>query len=209
MKQVTTSGKTVEEAVESAVQQLQTTKDKVEVHVIDEGKKGVFGIFGAKRAIVQVTLRKTPGQIAEEYLLGIVNNFLVNPRVSLQKKGKKILYVLDAEDTSMLTANNGQALNALQEIVELYIRDIGSKFTQVIIDTDGFRAKRREELERLANELAERTIRNGSKTAFDPMPAFERKWVHSCLQRRHDVATKSVGSEPYRHIIIEPIRELS
>ncbi|WLV24701.1 RNA-binding cell elongation regulator Jag/EloR [Aciduricibacillus chroicocephali] len=209
MKQVTASGKTVEEAIESAVQQLQTTKDKVDVHIIEEGKKGIFGIFGSKRAIVQVTLRKTPGQIAEEYLLGIVSNFLKHPRVSLQKKGKKVLYVLEALDTSMLTANNGQALNALQEIVELYIRDIGSKFTQVIIDTDGFRARRRAELEKIAAELAERAIRTGSKTAFDPMPAFERKWVHSCLQRRSDVATKSIGSEPYRHIIIEPVKELS
>ena len=57
MKQVTATGQTVEEAVESALAQLQTTKDRTDIDIIDEGKKGLFGIFGTRPAVVKVTLK--------------------------------------------------------------------------------------------------------------------------------------------------------
>lgn len=65
MRQVTASGKTVAEAVETALQQLQVPKDEVSVHVIDEGKRGLFGIFGATRAVVKVTLKQETTNYSE------------------------------------------------------------------------------------------------------------------------------------------------
>lgn len=204
MKQVTASGKTVDEAIESAVDMLQTTKDRVDVHIVDEGRKGVLGIFGAKRAIVQATLRKSPAQLAETYLREIAENLVSNPHIILQEKGKRIRFIIEADNSDMLLEDNGRPLNALQDLVELYIRDAGSKYAQVEIDAAGYREKRRAELKAIAEELADRAVQSGNKTACDPMPSFERKWVHACLQRRKDITTKSVGKEPYRHIIIEP-----
>lgn len=54
MKEITASGQTVEQAVQSALEQLDTTRDHAEVEVIDEGRKGLLGVFGSKRAIVKV-----------------------------------------------------------------------------------------------------------------------------------------------------------
>lgn len=58
LREVTASGQTVEEAVQSALEQLGVEKSQVDVEVIDEGKKGVFGIFGSKRAFVKVTVAR-------------------------------------------------------------------------------------------------------------------------------------------------------
>ena len=68
MKQVTATGQTVEEAVESALAQLQTTEDRTEISIIDEGKKGIFGIFGSRPAVVKVTVKIDPIEEAKNFL---------------------------------------------------------------------------------------------------------------------------------------------
>ena len=68
MKQVTATGQTVEEAVESALAQLKTTKDRTEIDIIDEGKKGIFGIFGSRPAVVKVTVKIDPIEEAKKFL---------------------------------------------------------------------------------------------------------------------------------------------
>jgi len=206
VKQVTASGKTTEEAVQAALELLQVTRERAEIRILDEGKKGLFGIFGAKRAIVQAVRIKTPAEQAEEYLIGILSQLVANSRIERREKGKKVYFELfaDAAGIEVLIDKNGQVLNALQELVQLHIHTTGSKYAQVELDAGGYRTKRKETLRNLAMELAEKAIKTGRKTAFEPMPSYERKWVHACLQNRKDLETSSIGKEPYRHILIEP-----
>ncbi|MBY6271524.1 MAG: protein jag, partial [Bacillaceae bacterium] len=68
MKQVTATGQTVEMAVQSALNELKTTKDRVEIKIIDEGKRGLLGIFGSRPAIVKVTLKTDPVAEAKKFL---------------------------------------------------------------------------------------------------------------------------------------------
>ena len=65
MKQITATGQTVKEAVESALAQLQTTEDRAEISIVDEGKKGIFGIFGSRPAVVKVSVKIDPIEEAE------------------------------------------------------------------------------------------------------------------------------------------------
>lgn len=206
MKQVTASGKTTEEAIQAALDLLQVTKESAEIRIVDEGKRGLFGIFGAKRAIVQAVRIKTPAEQAEAYLTGILSQLVTDSRVERREKGKKVYFELftDAAGMDSLTSGDGQILNALQELVQLQIHTTGSKYAQVELDVDGYRAKRKETLRNLALELADKALKTGRKTAFDAMPSYERKWVHACLQSRKDIETSSIGKEPYRHILIEP-----
>ena len=69
MKQTTATGQTVKEAVESALAQLQITEDRADISIVDEGKKGIFGIFGARPAVVKVSVIKDPIEEAEKFLL--------------------------------------------------------------------------------------------------------------------------------------------
>ena len=75
MKQVTATGQTVKEAVQSALAQLKTTEDRTEVSIIDEGKKGIFGIFGSRPAIVKVTVKVDPIEETKKFLSMLVKKW--------------------------------------------------------------------------------------------------------------------------------------
>lgn len=78
------------------------------------------------------------------------------------------------------------------------------KYYTVTLDAEGYRERRRETLESLASRMADKVIRTKTKVALEPMPAYERKIIHSVLQDIPEVSTCSDGQEPHRHIVIKP-----
>ncbi|AXI11047.1 protein jag [Oceanobacillus zhaokaii] len=204
MKQITASGQTVEEAVQSALEQLNTTKDQVEIDIIDEGKKGLLGIFGAKRAIVKVSLTKDPIVEAEMYIKEVINNMNINVDVTTNVKGKHITFDLSGENIALLIGKRGQTLNALQYLVHLVLNKDKKAYYTVTLDAEGYRGRREETLETLALRMAEKALRLNKKVALEPMPSYERKIIHSKLQHHKSVSTYSDGVEPHRHIVIKP-----
>lgn len=204
MKEVTASGQTVEEAVQSALEQLNTTKDQVVVDVIDEGKKGFLGIFGSKRAIVKVTLAKKPVEEAEKFIKNVTSNMNMNVEITTSVSGKHVTYELDGENIAIIIGKRGQTLNALQYLVHLAINKDSRDYYTVTLDAEGYRNRRKETLESLALKMAEKAKRMNKNVALEPMPAFERKIIHNTLQKKKDISTFSDGVEPHRHIVIKP-----
>lgn len=204
MREVTASGQTVEEAVQSALGQLNTTKDQVEIDIIDEGKKGILGIFGAKRAIVKVSLAKNPVKETEKFIKEVTANMNLDVDIKTTVKGTHINYELNGENIAILIGKRGQTLNALQYLVHLAINKDSKDYYTVTLDAEGYRGRRRETLESLALKMADRAIRLKKKVSLEPMPAYERKIIHSMLQNRNDISTFSDGVEPHRHIVIKP-----
>ncbi|RDW15248.1 protein jag [Oceanobacillus arenosus] len=204
MKQITASGQTVEEAVQSALEQLNTTSDQVEVEIIDEGKKGLLGIFGAKRAIVKVSLAKDPIVEAEKYLKEITRKMNLNVDIAMKVKGNDITFDLSGENIALLIGKRGQTLNALQYLTHLVLNKDNKAYYTVTLDAEGYRSRRAETLETLALRMADKALRLNKKVALEPMPAYERKIIHSKLQHHQSVSTYSDGDEPHRHIVIKP-----
>ncbi|MUK88135.1 KH domain-containing protein [Ornithinibacillus sp. L9] len=204
MRQVTASGQTVDEAVQSALEQLNTTKDQVEIEIIDEGKKGLLGVFGSKRAIVKVTKAKNQVQEAENFLKDVVRNMNVEAEISTEVKDNHVTFDLTGEKIALLIGKRGQTLNALQYLVHLVLNKDAKQYYTVTLDAEGYRGRRKETLETLAERMAEKAKRINKKVALEPMPAYERKIIHSMLQARGDVTTYSDGVEPHRHIVIKP-----
>ncbi|WP_249872268.1 RNA-binding cell elongation regulator Jag/EloR [Oceanobacillus saliphilus] len=204
MKEITASGQTVEEAVLSALEQLNTTKDQVEIDVIDEGKKGFFGIFGSKRAIVKVTIKQDPVKETEKFIKEVTSNMNLSVELTTTVEGKHVTYEMDGENIAIIIGKRGQTLNALQYLVHLAINKDSKEYYTVTLDAEGYRSRRKETLESLALKMADKAKRLNKKVALEPMPAFERKIIHSALQKTGDVSTYSDGVEPHRHIVIKP-----
>ncbi|WP_026908470.1 RNA-binding cell elongation regulator Jag/EloR [Paucisalibacillus globulus] len=204
MREVTATGQTVDEAVQSALEQLNTSRDQVQVTIIDEGKKGILGVFGAKRAIVKVTLAKNPIKEAEKFILDVVKNMNVDVEVTTAVEDKHVTFDLAGEKIALLIGKRGQTLNALQYLTHLVVNKEGNKYYTVTIDAEGYRGRRKETLEGLALRMAEKAKRMNKKVALEPMPAYERKIIHSVLQDKEDVSTYSDGVEPHRHVVIKP-----
>lgn len=204
MREITASGQTVDEAIQSALGQLNTTKDRVDVKVIDEGSKGFLGLFGSKLAIVSVTLKKNQIEETEQFIKEITRNMGVEIELFTKVEEQEVTFEMQGEKIALLIGKRGQTLNALQYLVQLAINKDSDVFYRVMLDAEGYRTRRKETLEILAGKMASKALRLNKKVSLEPMPAFERKIIHTVLQTRDDVSTYSDGVEPHRYVVIKP-----
>src|SRR5699024_2705967 len=121
VKEVTASGQTVDEAVQSALEQLNLTKDQVEIEVIDEGKKGFLGIFGAARAVVKVKEKKNQLEEAKQFLYNIATNMGVEVEVVYKVNQNQVKFELSGDNIALLIGKRGRTLNSLQYLTHLVI----------------------------------------------------------------------------------------
>ncbi|MDF2787910.1 MAG: protein jag [Neobacillus sp.] len=206
MKQVTATGQTVEEAVESALAQLNTTKDRTDVAIIDEGKKGFFGIFGSRPAVVKVTVIIDPIEEAKKFLLQVSEQMGAPIDIEMKRDGKQILFVMTGEKIALLIGKRGQTLNSLQYLTQLIINRFSNQYLTVILDAEDYRNRRNDTLIQLAHRLALKAVKTGKDVALEPMPSYERKVIHTALSNNKRVKTFSDGSDPHRHIVISPVK---
>ena len=206
MKQVTATGQTVEEAVESALAQLKTSKDRTEINIIDEGKKGIFGIFGSRPAVVKVTVIHDPIEEAKKFLMQVGEQMGAPVSIDVKRDGKQVLFVMTGEKIALLIGKRGQTLNSLQYLTQLVINRHSEQYFTVILDAEDYRNRRNETLIQLANRLAQKAVQTGKDVALEPMPSYERKVIHTALSENKRVKTSSDGTEPHRHVVISPVR---
>jgi spoIIIJ-associated protein len=204
VRQITAKGQTVDEAVESALAQLKTTKDRTEIDVIDEGKKGLFGLFGTRPAVVKVTVKIDAVEETVKYLKAIGENLGAPIGVEVKREGKTILFTLTGEKIALLIGKRGQTLNSLQFLAQLVMNRFSEQYSTVLLDAEDYRKRRNETLIQLAGRLAQKAVRTGQTVALEPMPSYERKVIHTALMSNKKIKTFSDGTEPHRHIVISP-----
>lgn len=202
MKQVTGKGVTVEQAIEQALVQLQTTKEKVEVNIIDEGKKSFLGLFGGRPAVVEVTKQEDPIENAKEYLQNVIAEMGIKSEIHSQVNGKQVTFSLSGERIALAIGKRGVTLNSLQLLTQLVANKYANGYISVVVDAEGYRQKRKEVLEHLAKRTAKEAKFSRKKIALDPMPSFERKIVHQVLSQFSYVQTESCGQDPQRYIVV-------
>lgn len=206
MKEVTANGLTVIEAVEEALKQLQAKRDEVEVTVLDEGKKGLFGIFGKKPAVVKVTLSYNPTKVVHDFLSDVISKMGIKADISIRQTGKVLYIQLSGDKMAMLIGKRGQTLNSLQYLTQLVANRNSNHYLQIILDAENYREKRKDILKQLAGNLAKQAIRTSKNVSLEPMPSYERKIIHAALAQFKEIKTYSVGEEPNRHLVISPKR---
>lgn len=206
MRQVTATGQTVEEAVQSALAQLKTTEERTDISIIDEGKKGIFGIFGARPAIVKVTVKIDPVEEAKKFLLDVSEKMGVKINIETEREGKWVKFNLSGEKIALLIGKRGQTLNSLQYLTQLVLNRHAEQYMSVMLDAEDYRQRRNETLIQLAERLAQRAVKTGKEVALEPMPSYERKVIHAALVKNKKIKTYSSGEEPHRHIVIAPMK---
>ena len=205
MREITASGQTVEEAIQSALQQLSIQHDQAEIEVIDEGKKGFLGIFGSALAVVKVKEKQNKIEDTEQFLSEVATNMGIDVSITTSVNDHHVMYQLSGEKIAILIGKRGKTLNALQYLTHLVINKDSEQYYTVTVDAEGYRERRKDTLVELAHKMREKTLRLNKKVALEPMPAYERKIIHSALQEDKEVSTYSDGVEPHRHIVIKPV----
>lgn len=204
MSIVTAKGQNVEEAVGEALKQLNVSKDKVEIQIIDEGKRGFLGIFGKRPAIVEVMIKKNPVEESERYLRNIVREMGIDVDLERKVKGREILFSFSGKDVGVLIGKRGINLNSLQNLTNLVANRSTKQYINVTVDAGDYRNKRKDTLEGLAQRIAKQVTAVQKRTVLEPMPSFERKIIHQALSNHPYVITTSEGKEPHRHVVVSP-----
>ncbi|WP_042354584.1 RNA-binding cell elongation regulator Jag/EloR [Bacillus rubiinfantis] len=207
MKQVTATGQTVEEAVESALAQLNTTKEQTTVDIIDEGKRGILGIFGSRPAVVKVTVVINPIDEAKKFLTQVSAQMESPISIDVKQDGRQVYFTLSGEKIALLIGKRGQTLNALQYLTQLVINRFSEQYLTVLLDAEDYRQRRSDTLVGLAERLAQKAVKTGRNVNLEPMPSYERKVIHTALADNKKVATSSEGVEPHRYVVITPVRK--
>ena len=131
--------------------------------------------------------------------LGIVGD------IEVTDDGETLIGTVHGEQMGLFIGHHGQTIDAVQHLAtRIVLRDGDGPRRRVVIDAEGYRARRRDALEGQAADAADEALRFGRPVALDAMTASERKIVHEHLRDRVDVETHSEGEEPERHLVISP-----
>lgn len=204
MEKIEVTGKTVEEALTNALVKLETTSDKVEYEVIEKGSSGILGIFNSKPARILVWKKATMEDNVMDFLDSVFKamNLTVKIDINIDEEENTVNINLSGEDMGVLIGKRGQTLDSLQYLTSLVANKESEKYYRVKLDTENYRARRKETLESLAKNIAYRVKRTKKSVSLEPMNPYERRIIHSVLQNDKYVSTKSEGEEPFRHVVV-------
>ena len=202
MKETVKKGKTVDDAVEAALAELGVGKDDVEITVLTEGNKGLFGL-GSKEAEVKVTvIEKSSEEIARDFLNTVLEGIGLEASVDISTDEERMNIEISGESMGVIIGRRGETLSALQYLTSLVVNRKTEGYTKISIDTENYKKKREESLIKLANKTAEKVIKYRRNIPLDPMNPYERRIVHSSLQGNDKISTFSTGDEPMRRVVV-------
>jgi spoIIIJ-associated protein len=121
-----------------------------------------------------------------------------------EENQRPVLVDIHGDDLGVLIGRRAEILNAMQYIVNLIVSKQIEHWVQVVIDVEGYRARRERQLRQMANRMADQAIKTGRRQVLEPMPAAERRVVHLELRDHPRVSTQSIGEEPARKVTIVP-----
>ena len=194
-KVIETTGKTVDDAVDAALDELGAEIDDVEVTVLDEGSKGLFGI-GGKQARVQVRLKMGLAEVGTRFLESVFEKMNADVDIEKYEDEDSILLKVSGKDSGIIIGRRGETLDALQYLTSLVVNKNSGRYKRLTIDIENYRKKREETLVRLAKRLADKVIRYRRNVSLEPMNPYERRIIHSTLQNNEYVETYSVERRP-------------
>jgi len=227
------SAPTVEEAIEQGAAELGVAKESLYVEILDEGGRSMFGL-STREARVRLTVlsgrssvRAAPRpvmsasgsaedseealRVAREIVEELIERMGVEAKVTsawaapdADTQVPPLLVDIRGDDLSILIGRHGETLAALQYIARLIVGKELQHQVPMILDVEGYRARRERQLRQLAQRMAEQAVERGRTMLLEPMPANERRIIHIELRDNPTVTTESVGEGEQRKVTIIP-----
>ena len=250
------TGKTVDEAVKAAAEELGVAESELEVEILETPTKRLFGLFGETPAKIRASIKEPepkpveveepeppiesaqveePAEVEQpaiepvlepspvedakplerEKIIDAAENFLqevfaamkLDVTIEVEELADGVKLNLSGKGLGVLIGRRGQALDALQYVLNLAVnRKNADEKIFFTLDVEDYRRRREEALIKLAKGVAERAIKTRREVRLEPMSRHERKIIHTVLQDNDRVETHSSGEDPYRYIIVTPVK---
>jgi spoIIIJ-associated protein len=226
MKSVESEGKTLEDAIRKACEELGVSREDVEIEVLASPSSGFLGL-GAKNARVRATSKEKPrpvtpepvssplvssdpaAEAARKTLIDLLRLLDVQASVDLEEDSERIHLNIRGDGSGLLIGRKGQTLDALEYLVNKMVHKGAEDKKRIVVDTENYRSRREESLVNMAQRLAEKAKRLGRPVTISPMSAHDRRVIHLALQDDKSLHTWSTGTGLYRKIIISPEKKSS
>lgn len=204
-KKIEIKSKTKEEAVKKAILELNVQEKDIEVKVIQNPSKGFLGLLGAKEGIYEITvIKKEEIEIAKEFIENVLLKSNINAKINATQEGNLIKISIEGKEATCLIGKRGETLDALQFLTGLALNKINkNSHMRVLVDIENYREKREESLVRYARKVAREVAKTRKTKILDNMNPYERKIIHSALEKDKYVITYSEGNIPDRRLVIE------
>lgn len=144
---------------------------------------------------------------AKEILEELLKRMGIDAGVSAKEIEDYIALEITTPDSALVIGRKGKTLEALQYLVNLIINKGQEERIKVILDTEGYRERRKARLMELAKRLAQRAKEENTEVFLEPMNPYERRIIHTTLAEDPDVETESVGEGMERQVVISPKRK--
>jgi spoIIIJ-associated protein len=150
---------------------------------------------------------KTQEEVLEDLLSHIAEALGLEATVEVTSDDQGLIGTLHGEELGIFIGRHGQTIDAVQHLAQrILFADPTTERRRIVVDAEGYRARRREALEKQADVAAVEAEQYGRPVALDAMTASERKHVHEYLRDRGGVDTHSEGDEPERHLVVTPLK---
>jgi spoIIIJ-associated protein len=217
---------TVDEAIARGLADLGLAQDAVDVEILDPGSRGLLGI-GSRQVRVRLTIKSagtllsaegTPAPAGGDLLLDTARSTVVELLDKMRipasvevrygtaddEGNLPVLVDIHGNDLGVLIGRRAEILNAMQYLVNLIVSKRVEHWIQVVVDVEGYRARRERQLRQMARRMADQALKTGRRQVLEPMSASERRIIHLELRDHPEVTTQSVGEEPARKVTIVP-----
>ncbi|MFZ1381541.1 MAG: R3H domain-containing nucleic acid-binding protein [Scrofimicrobium sp.] len=160
-----------------------------------------------KKPSPKVEQLEEEGDVAADYLEEFLDiaDFDGDIEIDVENGRASVAIVSDDKnsDLTRLVGEDGEVLEALQELTRLAVQAATGERSRLMLDVDGFRAARKSELQEITQEAVQRVKATGEPVSLDPMNPFERKVCHDVVATA-GLRSESEGVEPNRHLVILP-----
>lgn len=214
------TGKSVEEAKRRAADTFEVPIDEITFKVLEVEKKGFFGKIKSEARVwagynkpldlgptymedkMIEREKKVKLTTCQQFLEKVLDKMGIEAEISIVNLDSGIFADIDSKGSGAVIGRRGETLDALQYLATLVVNRVEGEYTRVSLDSCGYRDKREETLQSLAQKISEKVKRTGRSTVLEPMNPYERRIIHSAIAQIEGVNSKSVGEEPYRKVVI-------
>lgn len=208
IKEAIKEAETIEEAKALDLAELGVNEDKAQFEVLVQPEKKKFGLFGGSLAKVRVFYEETPTDIAKAYLADVLTKLgVTNVVIEATETEDGAEFDVNGDDIGFIIGHRGETLDALQYLTGLVVNHIHDEYFRVIINIGNYREKREKTLEVLGRKLAFRACKTGEKVSLEPMNPYERRIIHTAVQKVRGATSWSEGENLQRHVVIGPDRK--
>lgn len=208
-RSVESSGKTIEQALQKALKQLDAKQDEVDIEIREGANKGFLGgLFGSKMVSIRVTLRdskraENTADILKDIIANVLSRMGIEYELTIEEMPETTFMNISSSTLDgLLIGRRGETLSSLQHVVNRIFTSRTGQHSKITIDVGGYMKRKNRLLVERARKSAERVRKTGKDFDFEPLKASDRRIIHLAVSELDDVTTYTIGDGLLRKVVI-------